>query len=73
MRIRCERSVFRAFKKVSVDYDSYEETLKILLEAYEKFSMAYPEFAKLKKSRFGKYQTSVTLREENERVLRSSP
>ena len=35
LRIRCERELFRRFKKLAVDFESYEDALKELLNFYE--------------------------------------
>ena len=47
LRIRCGRNNFKKFKRIAADYDDYEKTLEMLMEAYEKYLLLYPEFAKV--------------------------
>lgn len=54
LRIRCSKTLFRQFKKISIDFDDYESALQALLILYDKYSDMVPQLQDSKKQ-LGKY------------------
>jgi hypothetical protein len=55
LRIRCSREISRQFKKIAVDYGTYENALEALIQLHEKCNKLYPELLVLKRGKLGKY------------------
>ena len=39
LRVRCSKKTYRRFKKLSVDFDDYEQTLESLLTLHELYGV----------------------------------
>ena len=55
LRIRCDEKTFRDFKRISVDYESYEKALLSIINNHQNFLQLYPNYEKTTTEKSGKY------------------